>query len=200
MRSRSRCHAPCHALATYPLRLVVMICRSEHAHLCSCCTHRYTARILRKIGYSLADLVIGRFSAGELKDAGYSAYDLRQADPKRFTAHHMHVAGFTSRELRAARYTLTELQAGGYSWAELVIFLRATYTQLVAAGFTMLDRFNLLFLQYSHRPEDERRPLHGMHLQVHDVSILSPRYRMFSPRSARTPRSARIRPMGPLEA
>ena len=51
-----------------------------------------------------------------------------------FSAGALRVAGFTSKQLRAARYTLKDMQQGGYAWNDLVIFLRATYQELVKQG------------------------------------------------------------------
>jgi ribosomal protein L13E len=131
---------------------------------------RYSAKVLKKIGFLLYELVEGEFTATELKQARYGAEELKEVG---FTAGSLKVAGFTSKQLRAARYSLKEMQEGGYFWKDLVIFLRATYAELVNAGFTGLDPKHRLFLEYRETEDGEITSDVG-------VSILSPRHRQGS--------------------
>ena len=133
----------------------------------------YPARILRKVGFELFEIVEGGYTATELKDAKYKAAELKEVG---FTAGALRVAEFTSRQLQVAKYKLREMQEGGYPWNDLVIFLRSTYEELTSAGYRNLDPHHRLFLEY--RPIDDDDPA------IHDLSVLSPRYRgATSPRS-----------------
>ena len=127
----------------------------------------YPAKILRKVGFSLEDIVDGKYTATELKEADYNATELKEV---KFNAGQLREAEFTSRQLQEAKFTLREMQRGGYHWKDLVIFLRATCEELTAAGYPNLDPKHRLFLEYRYIPPDEEE-------QIHDLSVLSPRYR-----------------------
>ena len=124
----------------------------------------YTAKVLRKIGFPLYELAEGKYTATELKHAKYEGDELKQVG---FLAKDLKEAGFKAKQLRAARYTLRDMQQGGYEWYDLVINLRATYAELVRAGYTGLNKNHEYFLLY--RPKDEEET-------GGEVVILSPRY------------------------
>lgn len=140
---------------------------------------KYSAQILRKIGFALYELVEGGYTATELKEARYGAEELKEVG---VTAGALREAGFTSKELHAARYGLREMQEGGYLWKDLVIFLRATHADLTRAGYKDLDPKHELFLLYRSKDEVEDD------VNIHDLSILSPRYHRSSPAPATGPR------------
>ena len=128
----------------------------------------YTAKILKKVGFDLADIVDGGFTASELKEASYNADELKDLG---FTAGSLRVAGFTSKQLQAAQYKLLDMQKGGFDWRDLVIFLKASYTELTEAGYANLDPKHRLFLEYRYIEELDMDKI------IHDLSVLSPRYR-----------------------
>lgn len=138
----------------------------------------YLAKILKKVGFELYELAEGDYTATELKEAFYDAEELKDVG---FSAGALRVAGFTSKQLRAARYTLKDMQQGGYAWNDLVIFLRATYQELVKAGYTGLDPKHRLFLEYREREDEEIMP------EV-QVSSLSPTYHQRSFDASMSPR------------
>jgi len=139
----------------------------------------YTAKVLRKVGFVLYEIVEGGFTATELKDANYKAAELKEVG---FTAGALRVAEFTSKQLHAAKFRLRDMQEGGYPWFDLVIFLKASYAELTHAGYANLDPKHRLFLEYRYIPVSEEDQL-----PIHDLSILSPRYKvsmMTSPRGS----------------
>ena len=97
-----------------------------------------------------------------MKNACYEAEELKEVG---FLAGALREAGFTSKQLQAARYSFRDMQEGGYFWKDLVIFLRATYSELTLAGYKRLDPTHELFLTY--RPVDQET--------ISDIGILNPR-------------------------
>ena len=75
------------------------------------------------------------YSYAELKVAGYSVTALREA-------------GCPTKQLHAAGFSLREMREGGSPWKELVIFLRTTHAQLVAAGYEGIDPKDKIFREY----------------------------------------------------
>ena len=143
----------------------------------------YPARILRKVGFQLFEIVDGGYTATELKEAQYHAVELKEMN---FSAGALRGAGFTSKQLHAAQYTLSELQKGGYPWKDLVIFLKASHAELTEAGYKNLDPKHRLFLEYRYIAEDDDE-------LIHDLSVLSPRYRgLGSPRIPDDPTSVHV--------
>ena len=105
----------------------------------------YGAKELMGIGFGLAALVEGGAGAKELRDLGCTCGELKLAG---CTAGALREAGFTSKQLHSVGYTLRMLREGGAPWKELVIFLRATHGDLLAAGYRDMDPKDKVFREY----------------------------------------------------
>ena len=110
----------------------------------------YTAKELKGVGFGAEALVEGGYGSKELREVGYTVGELKAAGS---TAGSLREAGFTAKQLfHEAGFTLRELREGGAPWKELVIFLKATHSELEKAGYAGLDPKDKVFKEY--RPED----------------------------------------------
>ena len=106
----------------------------------------YGAKELLGIGFSLEAAVAGGYSALSLRELAYSCAELKAAG---CTAGSLREAGFTSKQLfHEAGFTLRALREGGAPWKELVIFLRVTHGELLAAGYRDMDPKDKVFREY----------------------------------------------------
>jgi intracellular multiplication protein IcmE len=96
------------------------------------------------------ELVAAEYPPKQLKELGLSCAQLRAAGA---SAGAVRLGGFSAKEMRSAGFSLSELRQGGVTWKECTISLRATYDELVDAGYDGegLDPKNMLFKQY--RPD-----------------------------------------------
>ena len=128
----------------------------------------YTARDMKTEGYSSKEAAEMGYSCREVREAGYSLEQVRDAygvwadystcKEAREAGHsckEVKEAGFyDDSEVARAGYSMEELHEAGFAWYICTIYCRATYGQLVAAGYTGMNSNNRLFVEYAPLPDN----------------------------------------------
>ena len=126
----------------------------------------YTAGEMKSEGYSVKEVAALGYSCRDVREVGYSVQQVQDVYGQRVTqaadystCDEAREAGYSCTEVKAAGYadgrvlragySLEELREAGFPWYTCTIYCRATYGQLVAAGYTGMDSNNKLFFDYA---------------------------------------------------